>query len=82
LEGIGSALKSGLLAAEAVRQSAPAGREAAGYYLTLLQPILRVLEALLSCQESLTKTTPPAPLEPQLFARLLKDAYEKTLPIA
>ena len=81
-EGIGSALKSGLLAAEAVRQSAQAGREAAGYYLSLLQPVLQVLEALLSCQESLTKTTLPGPLEPQLLARLLKDAYEKTLPIA
>ena len=81
-EGIGSSLKSGLLAAEAVRQSAPAGREAAGYYLSLLQPVLQVLEALLSCMESLTKTTRPGPLEPQLLARLLKDAYEKTLQIA
>ena len=81
-EGIGSALKSGLLAAEAVRLSAREDREAAGYYLSLLQPVLQVIEALLSCQESLIKTTLPAPLEPQLLARLLKDAYEKTLQIA
>jgi len=70
--------KSGLLAA--VRQAAQSGREAAGYYLRLLQSVLQVIEALLSSQESLIKTNRPAPLEPQLLARSLKDAYEKTLP--
>ena len=78
-EGIGSALKSGLLAAEAVRESAQAGREAAGYYLSLLQPVLRGIKTLLSCQESLIEASLPAPLEPQVLARSLKDAYERTL---
>jgi flavin-dependent dehydrogenase len=78
-EGIGSALKSGLLAAEAVRQAAQAGRDAAGYYLDLLQPVLQVIEVLLSCQESLIEATLQDHLEPRLLARLLKDAYEKTL---
>ena len=77
-EGIGSALKSGLLAAEAVRQSAAAGREAAGYYLSLLQPVLQVIEALLSCQESLFRTTSASPPEPQFLAHSIKLAYEKS----
>ena len=81
LEGIGSALKSGLLAAEAVRESAREGREAAGYYLSLVQPVLQVIETLLSCQENLDRTTSASPPEPQFLAHSIKLAYEKTLQI-
>jgi menaquinone-9 beta-reductase len=81
-EGIGSALKSGLLAAEAVRQSVSAGREAAGYYLSLLQPVLQAVKALLSCQENLFRTTSASPPEPGFLAHSIKLAYEKTLQIA
>ncbi len=80
-EGIGSALKSGLLSAEAVRQSAAAGREAVGYYLSLLQPVLQVIEALLSCQENLFRTTSASPPETRFLAHSIKLAYEKTLQI-
>ena len=80
-EGIGSALKSGLLSAEAVRQSAAAGREAVGYYLSLLQPVLQVIETLLSCQENLFRTTSASSPEPRFLAHSIKLAYEKTLQI-
>jgi flavin-dependent dehydrogenase len=78
-EGIGSALKSGLLAAEAVRRSTPSGREAAGYYLEILYPVLRVIETLLFYQQKLSEKTSAAFLEPTLMARSLQEAYERTL---
>ncbi len=76
LEGIGSALKSGLLAAEAIQQSAQAGRNATGYYLSLLQPVLQVIKTLLTCEENLARA---AHLEPDALTLAIRDAYEKTL---
>jgi flavin-dependent dehydrogenase len=80
-EGIGSALKSGILAAEAIAQASRSGSLAAGIYLDLLQPILSVITALLSCQEALSGSASPVPIEPGGIARRLTKAYEKTLQI-
>lgn len=80
-EGIGSALKSGLLAAESVSQSAREGGEAAGHYLKLLQPVLREIETLLSYEHNLTEKISPTPPDPKNMALELRDAYERTLRI-
>ncbi len=80
-EGIGSALKSGLLAAEAILQASRSGGVAAESYLDELQPVLTVIAALLSCQEDLTGSASSAPSEPGGMARRLKKAYQKTLQI-
>lgn len=78
-EGIGSALKSGLLAAEAVREASQTGRKAAGVYLRQLQPVLQTIETLLSCQENLFRTTAASTPELPFLAESIKSAYEKTL---
>ena len=78
-EGIGSALKSGLAAAEAVRKSNEDGWKAAGHYGGLIQPLLRFIQDLLSCQENLFSSATMSSPEPGDLARSLKEAYEKTL---
>jgi flavin-dependent dehydrogenase len=78
-EGIGSALKSGLLAAEAVREASQTGRKAAGVYLRQLQPVLQTIETLRSCQENLFGTTAASAPELPFLAESIKSAYEKTL---
>ncbi len=75
-EGIGSAIKSGLLAAEAIRQSAQTGGDAAGTYLSLLQPVLQIIETHLSCADNLSRA---GPSEPEALTLAIRDAYEKTL---
>jgi flavin-dependent dehydrogenase len=77
-EGIGTALKSGLLAADSICQSAKAGQKAAPAYLQKLQPILVIIESLLRWQERLDLALS---LEAEVLARMLKEAYEKTLKI-
>lgn len=81
-EGIGSALKSGILAAEAVLRASRFGDEAATHYLELLRPVLAAVATLLSSQENLTDTAWPSSRESKPSARLLKEAYEKALRIA
>jgi len=75
-EGIGSALKSGLLAAEAVLRAAQTGREAANDYLSRLEPVLQVIKILLTCEDNLARA---AHLEPEALTSAIRDAYEKTL---
>ena len=76
LEGIGTALKSGLLAAEAIGRSAKSGREAGAVYLRALKPLLGIIESLGALQERLAET---APLDAGALARAIKEAYERTL---
>lgn len=75
-EGIGTALKSGLLAAEAIGWSAQEGREAAAAYLAGLRPLMGIIESLAGEQERLAQE---APQEAEALARALKGAYQKTL---
>ena len=78
LEGIGTALKSGLLAAEAVGRSAKTGRPAGPAYLHALQPLLGIIESLGALQDRLAET---APGDVGALARAIKEAYERTLTI-
>jgi len=75
-EGIGSALKSGLVAAESINEAHRRGQDAAGIYLQRLAPILEVLKALRSLDEGLEKATTKGAAH---FSRTLKAAYEETL---
>jgi flavin-dependent dehydrogenase len=77
-EGIGSALKSGFLAAEAVGQSARDGRETADVYRDLLRPVLKTIKALLSVEQNLTEKTSATSCDPRFVALSLRDAYQKT----
>ena len=76
LEGIGTALKSGLLAAEAIGRSAKTGREAGAAYLRALKPVLGIIESLGGLQERLAET---APVNAGALAGAIKEAYERTL---
>jgi flavin-dependent dehydrogenase len=77
-EGIGTALKSGILAADSIRQAAQEGQEAAPTYLRRLKPILEQIEFLMTWQKKLEHTLPQ---EPEALAGMLKEVYEKTLKI-
>jgi flavin-dependent dehydrogenase len=75
-EGIGAALKSGLLAADSITAASPARREAAEIYLHELTSFLKTLENLYSLQESLEQ----APIRRASdLSHTLKKVYEKTL---
>jgi flavin-dependent dehydrogenase len=74
-EGIGSALKSGLVAAKSINEAHRLGQDAAGIYLQRLAPILEVLKALFSLDEGLEKATPKGAAH---FSRTLKAAYKET----
>ena len=52
-EGIGSALKSGILAAESIVRSARAGTYAAVFYLETLEPMLNTISRLCTVQDEL-----------------------------
>ncbi len=56
-EGIGSALKSGILAADSVLKAVETGKEAAWFYLEGLVPILSTIRRLLSIQKKLDATS-------------------------
>jgi len=75
-EGIGSALKSGLVAAKSINESQRRGQDAAGIYLQRLAPILEVLKALRSLDEGLEKATTKGAAH---LSRTLKASYEETL---
>ena len=75
-EGIGTALKSGVLAADSIRQAAQKGKASAPIYLSTLQPIIEQIRLLLAWQKNVDQT---APMDPTTMARLIKEAYERTL---
>lgn len=77
-EGIGSALKSGLLAADAVIKHFEQPDKIAPAYLKSLKPLLDVIGRLLALQSGLKIA---AEAGPRFLARSLADAYEETLTI-
>ena len=52
-EGIGSALKSGILAAESIVRSAKTGKPSAAFYLEAIEPILDTIRRLCIVQDEL-----------------------------
>jgi flavin-dependent dehydrogenase len=74
-EGIGSALKSGILAADAVINAFDHEAAVAPSYLRSLEPMLKVIGRLCRIQDRLKSTGSEAPL----LAKALKEAYKATL---
>jgi len=77
-EGIGSALKSGLAAAEAIHESLDGKTPAAPLYLRKIAPIVKTIERLHHVQERLKK---PPPQGSGPVAEALLKAYRETLTI-
>ena len=77
-EGIGTALKSGILAADSVGRSANEGREAAGTYLQELKSILQTIRNLHAWNKKLEQEATKGGEE---LSEALKAAYEATLNI-
>ncbi len=75
-EGIGSALKSGVLAAESVAKSAKTRKPAADFYLPGLEPIVAKINHLCDIQEELGSASVA---DPQGMATALLSAYRETL---
>ncbi len=75
-EGIGTALKTGLFAADAILRSCDDGSKAAAHYIRGLAPIIGVIQKLCSLQEKLKKD---AARGTDFLAGALKDAYRETL---
>ncbi|HKI48544.1 MAG TPA: hypothetical protein VKA69_04415, partial [Desulfobacteria bacterium] len=75
-EGIGSALKSGILAAEAIIKRLDHEKEVGSSYVKSLEPILETIGRLCKVQDGL-KTA--ANGGPDFLAKALKDAYRETL---
>ena len=77
-EGIGTALKSGILAADSVARSIKEGGEAARVYLRQLKPMVEIIEDLDSWNNKLElKATQGA----VAFSKVLKAAYARTLKV-
>lgn len=77
-EGIGSALKSGILAAEAIIQRFENETEAASLYIQHLDPMLETIRHLLTVQDNLKNASEGGA---ELLAKALRDAYRETLTI-
>ena len=77
-EGIGTALNSGLLAAEAISESAGRERNTGEIYLQKLGPLLLALKRFHGLQEELSLA---AAKGASRLAMGLKEAYEKTLKV-
>ena len=75
-EGIGTALKSGLLAAEAVTEAAGHERDTGEIYLEKLEPLLLAIKNFHGLQEDLSLAATQGASE---LAKGLKAAYEETL---
>lgn len=75
-EGIGSALKSGILAADSIVRSAGTGKDAATSYLADIEPIIHTIRRLCEVQDELGKGSCAGSL-----AESLLDAYRETLVI-
>lgn len=78
-EGIGSALKSGVLASESVAEAMEYGIKADARYLKKLRPILKVIKDFLNLQKGLEAASAKGAV---VLAEALKDAYERTGQIA
>jgi len=74
-EGIGTALKSGFLAADTVTATGQ-GKKAGKIYLQKLEPILSAIKMFHGLQENLSLTAAKGASE---LAKGLKEAYEETL---
>ena len=77
-EGIGPALQSGLLAADAISEAANRNTQAADIYLGELGSMLDVLKGLYSLSKALEQKADEGV---QPLAKAMKDAYEETLKI-
>jgi flavin-dependent dehydrogenase len=77
-EGIGTALKSGLLAADAIAEAAKHGKEAAGEYLQKLKSILAALERLHELNTGLTRQKKMGASD---LSKAISAAYEDTLKV-
>jgi flavin-dependent dehydrogenase len=77
-EGIGTALKSGILAAGSVARSINDGSKAAGTYLRELKPVLKIIESLHSRNKKLELEAAREDVE---FSKTLKAAYAQTLKV-
>jgi flavin-dependent dehydrogenase len=78
-EGIGTALKSGLFAADSIAQATEQGREASDIYLRKLAPILEVLRGLHSLNRILEQAATKGTDE---LSKALKEAYAETLRVS
>ncbi|MGD8342379.1 MAG: NAD(P)/FAD-dependent oxidoreductase [Desulfobacterales bacterium] len=78
-EGIGTALKSGLLAADAIAEGAKYGKEAAGEYLQELKSILTVLERLHELNAGLSRQKKMGASD---LSKAIRDAYADTLNVS
>ncbi len=77
-EGIGTALKSGILAANSVARAVKQGEEAAGIYLYELKPVLNAIKSLIFLSERLKHETDNGS---EAISIALKEAYEETLKV-
>src|SRR5208283_2064584 len=75
-EGIGSALKSGILAAESIVRSAKTGKPSAAFYLEAIEPILDTIRRLCIVQDELVTGCHPSS---GALAKSLLAAYRETL---
>ncbi len=78
-EGIGTALKSGILAADSVARSVKEGRAAAGIYLQELKSILKTIRSLHSWNKKLEQEATKGGAE---LSKALKAAYGETLKVS
>lgn len=78
-EGIGTALKSGILATDSIARSAEGGGEAAGIYLQGLDSMLRSIRGLYAWNNRLEQE---AIKGVEALSAALKAAYEETLEIS
>jgi flavin-dependent dehydrogenase len=78
-EGIGTALKSGILAADSVARSVKEGSEVAGIYLQELKPILEAIRTLHSWNKKLEQEAIKGGAE---LSKALKAAYMETLKVS
>ncbi|MBW2487799.1 MAG: NAD(P)/FAD-dependent oxidoreductase [Deltaproteobacteria bacterium] len=77
-EGIGTALKSGRLAVDAIVEAAKYGKEAAGIYLQKLQSILAALERFHLLNAELTQMKTSGAFE---LSKAITAAYQDTLKV-
>jgi len=78
-EGIGTALKSGIMAADSVARSFKEGRQAAGIYLQELKSILQAIRSLHSWNKKLEQEATKGGAE---LSKALKAAYGETLKVS
>ncbi len=77
-EGIGSALKSGILAAEAITSRFDHGNQVTSLYLESLEPMLETIGLLCRVQDDLKAASEGGA---EVLAKALRNAYHETLTI-